>query len=107
RNGEHPSHCEGLAVVGVVDHSDELVTAVQLVARSILRIGNYIVFGRIAHASRLRRFVASGTVLTRGCRPMNNQRMTIFQRPVSAWEANGSAGMVIAGSVAECCLVCC
>jgi hypothetical protein len=38
---------------------------------------------------------------------MNNQRMTNFQRPVSAWEANGSAGMVIAGSVAECCLVCC
>src|SRR5690606_17432310 len=107
-------HCEssgerdGLPVVSIVEHTDEHAIAHERVARSVLLVSeNEAVDDRgIGHSSTLGHRDTQRLVLTRADILRHNPPMTTNARPLSAQEANRTAGMMMPGCIGMCCRMC-
>lgn len=97
-----------MAVIAVVENAHELSAVVQFVPRSIRFLGQseLEICALNSHPTTLIDSDAEGRILTREVILSHNRRMTTNARPLSAQEANRSAGMMMAGSVGMCCRMC-
>lgn len=108
RDCEGSGEGDGLTVIAVVENAHELSAVVQFVPRGIRLLGQ----GELeicilnSHPTTLIDPDAEGRILTREVILSHNRRMTTNAHPLSAQEANRSAGMMMAGSVGMCCRMC-